>query len=358
MPYYFAKPHIEKIAKMTEIEQKKKRSLAITAIELMEMRSIVPTPENYAVWFAYAQANNKNLNHEIDSIIEANLPFSADTNAYLYQKYVVANRDQRVLDDSALNAQKIMLEALRILNEFGGETKNYNQDLDKYVEKVSNEIGGDESVKKIFKEFIDTTVSLRKSGEVISTKLEESTKEINNLRKDLQQVTVEAQRDFLTGLFNRKTFDRLISEQMLIATEQNAPLSLLMIDVDHFKQFNDKFGHLLGDEVLKIVSRALLDSLKGRDVVARFGGEEFVVFLPDTPLQGAARVAELVRSTIARKELKRRDTGEIYGTITVSIGVSVFRAGKDSLPTLIKRADDALYEAKNSGRNRVAFEKQ
>lgn len=325
-------------------------------LSLLESRTIAPIPENYAVWYGYSIGKNADLKHEIDTMIGQNLPFTPENNSYLYQKYVVANRGQKAMDEAAINAQRVMVEALKIINDFGGEAKNYNQDLDKYVENITQGMGDDDNVKGVFKEFIDATVNLRNRGEQITSKLEESTREINDLRKSLQEVTVEAQRDFLTGVFNRKTFERLIDEQILLANEQNTPLCLLMVDVDHFKLFNDRFGHLLGDEVLKIVARTLTDTLKGRDVVARFGGEEFVVFLPETPLDGAMKVAEMIRATIARKELKRRDTGETYGTITVSMGVSSFRHGSDTLPTMIKRADDALYSAKHAGRNRVCAE--
>jgi diguanylate cyclase len=326
------------------------------ALLLMERHDVPPIPENYSVWFQYALKENMSLNHEIETIIKNKLGFTEENNSYLYNKYVVSNRNQKILDDATTDAQKVLLEVLHIVNDFSGETKNYNQDTDKYLENIGRKFGENEAVKNIFKELIDATVHLRQSGEHISQKLEESKKEINNLRKSLKQVTVEAQRDFLTGVFNRKSFEKLIDEQMVIATENKTSLCLLMIDIDHFKLFNDKFGHLLGDEVLKIVARTLTDTLKGRDVVARFGGEEFVVFLPETPLEGAKRVAEMIRSGIADKGLKRRDTGETFGSITVSIGVSRFRHDSDTLPTLIKRADDALYTSKHNGRNRVTME--
>lgn len=326
------------------------------AFTLMEKRGIAPTPENYAVWFQYVLGENTDLNHEMNTIVVNNLGFTDENNAYLYHKYIVSNRSQKVLDEATVNTQKILIEALRVVNDFSGETKSYNQDTDKYLENIARECGDNDDVKSIFKELVDATLSLRQSGEKISSKLEESTREINYLRKNLQQVTVEAQRDFLTGVFNRKSFERLIDEQMLLAKENDTDLCLLMIDVDHFKIFNDKFGHLLGDEVLKIVARTLTDTLKGRDVVARFGGEEFIVFLPETPIEGAMRVAEMIRSGIADKGLKRRDTGETFGSITVSIGVSRFRNEDDTLLTLIKRADDALYSAKHNGRNRVTKE--
>ncbi|MEQ1790284.1 MAG: hypothetical protein ABL857_07560, partial [Rickettsiales bacterium] len=135
--------------------------------------------------------------------------------SYLYHKYIISNRNQKVLDDTTVNTQKILSEALRVVNDFSGQTKNYNQDTDKYLENISRDFGDSTDVKTIFKELIAATSSLRESGEQMSTKLEESTREISSLRKNLQQVTVEAQRDFLTGVFNRKSFERFVDEQML-----------------------------------------------------------------------------------------------------------------------------------------------
>jgi diguanylate cyclase len=130
-----------------------------------------------------------------------------------------------------------------------------------------------------------------------------------------------------------------------------------MLDIDHFKQFNDKFGHLLGDEVLKIVARAITYCVRGKDIVARYGGEEFCVLLPGTPLSGAMKVADTIRTTIAMRDLKRKDTGESFGSITVSVGAAQFRSrGEDDIDALVKRADDALYRSKMAGRNRVTGE--
>jgi diguanylate cyclase len=323
------------------------------SLAFMEQHAVVPTPENYAVWFHYVVAKNKELVHEINHVLSNKLKFTNDVCSYLYNKYIVVNRNQKVLDDAAISAQKVLLEVLRVVNDFSGTTENYNKGVDQYIDRISAHVGDDSAnVKSIVKELVEATVSLKQSGESIQKKLTESTQEINTLRKDLQQVTIEAQRDFLTGVFNRKTFEKVFDEMAIRLKESHKDMCLLMLDIDHFKRFNDKFGHLLGDEVLKIVARALTDVLKGRDIVARFGGEEFVVILPDTPIDGAMKVAEVIRKTIADKELKRKDTGENYGSLTVSIGVARLRQS-DTLPTLLKRADDALYQSKDMGRNRV-----
>jgi diguanylate cyclase len=128
-----------------------------------------------------------------------------------------------------------------------------------------------------------------------------------------------------------------------------------MIDIDHFKKFNDTYGHLIGDEVLRVVARLLRENVKGRDTPARYGGEEFAVILPQTSLNHAAKLAEQIRNTLASRKVHDKRTDASYGTLTVSIGAAKFQPG-EPLDPLVQRADQALYRAKNQGRNRVVTE--
>ncbi len=141
------------------------------------------------------------------------------------------------------------------------------------------------------------------------------------------------------------------------ALQERDDLCLLLMDIDHFKKFNDTFGHQVGDEVLKVVARTLKEGVKGRDTPARYGGEEFAVILPQTSLKNAVVVAEQIRTTLASRKLQNRKTGADYGFVTLSIGVSKYRFG-ESLEALIQRADEALYLGKNRGRNRVVEESE
>jgi diguanylate cyclase len=129
----------------------------------------------------------------------------------------------------------------------------------------------------------------------------------------------------------------------------------MMTDVDHFKRFNDSFGHLTGDQVLKLVALSVKQNVKGQDTAARYGGEEFAVILPNTVLRSAITVAEHIRRAVMTKELMKRSTGEHLGRVTVSIGVATLQKG-DTPQTLIERADTCLYAAKHNGRNRVMCE--
>jgi diguanylate cyclase len=128
-----------------------------------------------------------------------------------------------------------------------------------------------------------------------------------------------------------------------------------MTDIDHFKSFNDTWGHLTGDQVLRLVAMPMKQNVKGQDIAARSGGEEFAVVLPNTPLRSAVTVGDHIRRAVMSKELMKRSTGQNLGRVTISVGVATARNG-DTVQSIITRADGCLYAAKRSGRNRVISE--
>src|SRR5690554_3148438 len=161
--------------------------------------------------------------------------------------------------------------------------------------------------------------------------------------------------DPLTKIFNRKSFDEGMLKCLADTAESGDPLCLMIIDIDHFKTFNDTFGHQTGDQVLRLVAMTLKSNIKGKDLVARYGGEEFVAILPSTALADAVSVAENIREAIQAKQLLKRSTNENLGRISASFGVAAYRAD-DTPGMLIERADRCLYAAKHAGRNCVISE--
>ena len=171
--------------------------------------------------------------------------------------------------------------------------------------------------------------------------------ELDTAREALVEARDEASRDPLTGALNRRGYDPLLADAVLAAHQRGKPLCLLMVDLDHFKNLNDTYGHPAGDMVLRVASQTFRDCLRDRDVVARVGGEEFAVLLPDTDADVASRVADRLRETLARKVFV---SGRRRFSVTASMGLAALRPS-DSPDTLTERADTALYKAKDSGRN-------
>jgi diguanylate cyclase (GGDEF)-like protein len=170
------------------------------------------------------------------------------------------------------------------------------------------------------------------------------------------QIALEqlATRDGLTGLANRRCFDDTLQAEWSRATRQKQPLSLLMVDVDNFKAYNDANGHLGGDECLKRIAIAVASEMRANDLVARYGGEEFAVILPNQSLKGAAIVAERIRARVEQLRLPNRFARD--GRVTVSIGAATALASSDAEASqLVAIADAALYRAKHMGRNRISL---
>jgi diguanylate cyclase len=175
------------------------------------------------------------------------------------------------------------------------------------------------------------------------------------LQDNIETIRTESLTDPLTMLANRKSFDSAIGHVLATADKSGQVFSLLVCDIDNFKAFNDTYGHLIGDQVLRLVATSLKQNVKGQDVAARYGGEEFAIILPDTALRQATTLADHIRRSVMGRELVKRSTGENLGRVTISIGIAAWRPG-DTAQTLIERADTCLYAAKRGGRNRAISE--
>jgi diguanylate cyclase len=246
----------------------------------------------------------------------------------------------------------ILEEVSRAANNAGSDASRFGDTLVEHSARLESEAIGPDLLRAVVADLLADTRHLCMVTRELSSQLDKSVREIGLLTERLEQAQTEALLDPLTRLCNRRGLERSIEE----LGEESRGLTgaaLLIVDLDHFKTINDTHGHLLGDKVLRAVAQILRANIKGRDVAARIGGEEFAVFLPDTTLPGAAAVAQQIREAVAKVRLRRTDRNEYIGSITASIGVAHARSG-DTLDNLIERADEALYCAKRAGRNRVS----
>jgi diguanylate cyclase len=317
-------------------------------------RSIPLTPENYHVWFEYFLGSNQKLNTSIDELIASGNSFSQKINERLYNEYLKADKTE-ILQEVHKEAHKIFQNIFKTTLSTSDLTSNYSAKMEEYAVQL-DEAEDLTKIQKFIVDIIKETNDMAESSRQLNEQLEEATSKIENLSKKLEETEKEVLLDALTGLNNRKAFDRKIKELYEKYEKKEGLFSVIILDIDFFKKFNDQYGHHIGDEVLSIVGSNLRNNLKGKDFSARYGGEEFIILLPNTTLDNAYVVADQMRKEISKKRLKIKKTGQIIGSITVSMGVSEIRE-RDTTMSVVKRADAALYLAKNSGRNNVKSEK-
>ena len=323
------------------------------ALPLMSQYNIPITPKNYAVWYDYVAGKSNELREAIDAMLEKAEQFSDEINDMLYQRFC-AEVDESALANLRDNLRQLLIDVFSQVAQLTEQAGEYESIVSKSVDKLS-EGTSIEEIREVVDDIIVETKKIGQSGRATKEKLKEATDELESLKKEFEQAKAAALVDFLTGIGNRKAFDLAVKGAVEDAVSNTEPLSLLLIDIDHFKRFNDEYGHIVGDEVLRLVAKKIKENVRGRDFVARYGGEEFAVILPGTPIYGAKTVAENIRQSFSEGKLKRVKTSEYLGTITISVGAAQYKPS-ESVEDLVDRSDQALYLAKNTGRNRVATE--
>ncbi len=329
---------------------------ARSAFNLMEERGIAATPDNFAIWYLYFAGRDPKMNRSLDTLLKGDEAISMERSTEIHREFILGEGQNTVVHNTATEIKQELNEILKRLGTAGDDAAQYGRTLDTFSEQLA---GAEESEAfgAVLSDIATATRAMERQNHDLEQQLESSSSEISRLREDLEDVRREAITDAMTGIFNRRFFDISLREEAVLAEESSENLCLLMIDIDKFKNFNDTYGHLIGDLILKLLANMLTDTIKGRDTASRYGGEEFAVILPETSLQNAVKVAETIRRRTKEKELKNRSTGEIMGRVTVSIGVGCYLLGED-LSDFIARADAALYAAKHAGRDRVLTERQ
>ncbi len=311
-------------------------------------------PRAYELWYTYVTGHHPALMRAINDLLRK---FGRVTQSELddiYDRFINTNRFTAEAERATLRLLNQMDNVGDALETAKGEINEYRGTLNDSVDVMDHGVN-EERLRAIVKQLTASTRRMSKLNAKLSDQLTDAKSEVVELREALEAIRTESQIDPVTTLVNRMFFDTALADALRHAQRTGDTLSLLMTDIDHFKKFNDTFGHLTGDQVLRLVAVSIKQNVKGLDTAARFGGEEFAIILPGCDLVGATQVAEQVRKAVQARELVKRSTGENLGRVTISIGVATFR--KDDTPiTIVERADAALYAAKRGGRNMVVTE--
>lgn len=335
-----------------QVSPEQSAELLRLTLPMMAKHHVPVTPRNYAVWFEFVRGENPELKAELQSLIDANAAFTPQLNEKLFEKYAAeCNVEQFLKIRNEMN--DLMDDVAGSLQEVGSEAQRFGGHLDGVVEDVQRSSSLDD-IKDLLRSLVDETRTMRRSTQLLHEHLEAKSQEIALLQEELEQERKRASTDPLTGLANRRSFTEALTHHAADA-DQPGELSLLMVDIDHFKEVNDTHGHLIGDRVIRFLAQVLQQHIKGQDLAARYGGEEFVVLLPRTGLRGASAVAEQIRQAMGEAKLVRSDNKQPLGRITVSIGVAAYQPGEDPVD-LVNRADQALYRSKQGGRNKVTVD--
>ena len=332
------------------------QKIALEALAKMAAEAIPPIPKNYAVWYAYFSHLHPELSRAIDIMALGSAKAGIDQMEQLYNNYL----HEKVAEEQAITQvsgrlQDTLARVQGMIQEIGVQASQFSTNLGDATTRLDTSGLDPNELQTIIAQLVEDAKATLQQNEGLQQRLAESSNELSELKQDLVSVREEAMTDGLTGIANRKAFDMKLLQAASETSEEDQPLALLLVDIDFFKKFNDTFGHQAGDQIIRLVAQTFKKGLKGQDTAARYGGEEFAIILPNTVMENAVRVAEVLRRTVAHKEVVNRTNQEKLGQITISVGAAQYRIG-ESLESFIERADAALYRAKQNGRNRVEVE--
>ena len=325
-------------------------ALSLQSLEFLSRMGLPPTPVNYLIAFEYVSGRHQEVVREIDRQLDLRGGCDGTVMDILFDRLIACVGEDKA-DQTSGEMLRILQAMMSQVGELRGSMDGYREVLEqsqtRLVERPSQE-----AMKQIAHDLLAATREVANNTIRLEGELEGARCETQELKSQLENIRKEAEMDILTGQLNRAALERTLDKLVSQAEQNERGFTVLMADIDHFKQFNDSFGHVIGDEVLKRVAQTLRRQVRGSDYVARYGGEEMLVMLPDTPLDGALQLGEDMRRSVQEIVMIRRSTKQRLPTVTISIGVGEYQPGEGKT-ALIERTDAALYRAKQAGRNRV-----
>jgi len=320
------------------------------ALASLNQSKLPINPVNYSLAYTYFAGKSQALNEKLTPYLEQEEALQASEAKHLFTRFLM--QCDRIIDDEVRNELlTLVAQIIGALTDIAGKTALSNKKLKNHIAHLADS----KSQKEILVSaagILEETRAFVKESSYFETEIVNFADEVKKLKSELNQARQEALKDALTGLGNRRAFDAELGELIQDRRQSNSNFCVIIADLDHFKNVNDTYGHIIGDKVLCAFATVLSSKTREGDNPARFGGDEFAVLLPNTNLGQAETVAEHIRKAVENLRLKNTKTGKQLEQVTVSLGVTCYKHGETSLE-LLERCDSALYRAKDKGRNRI-----
>jgi diguanylate cyclase len=328
----------------------KNNDMGVQTIERLEELKLQLNPIHYSIMYEYLINIDPVFSKQIEELLKTHI-YNDETAETLYTELI----------SQFINLKIPTTEVGQLLSNLLLELKTWNESAQNKQDVITQEVGfivkqnlPDNVLKRIEAVVMPTLQDFFTDADKLQKCVLESADEIKQLKEELQQANNLAKTDELTGIPNRRGFNSFIEHASKEAIEGESSFALIIFDLDFFKTINDTYGHLIGDSTLRYVAKLLASETKGRDYIARIGGEEFAVVLPNTDYSAALKVADNIRHEISVKKLAVKNHNQPL-RISVSGGVAMYQIN-EALEPFVQRADSALYHAKNHGRNRITGE--
>lgn len=313
--------------------------------------TVAPTPPNYEVWAGYRSGAFPDLNREIDERFRTGGKLSAEMCEEFFERFFAPTQTFDQLLQTGESIAHELASALAHLRDASSCAGGYAGSLETVASAM--EVATEpHAIQLLVRHLVQETRAVAARNKDLENRMEASSQKMETLQASVRQATLDAISDGLTGLANRKHFDRVLSRSLREAAERGEPMCLLMCDIDHFKRINDQWGHPVGDQVIKYVASALRLIAPQEALAARYGGEEYALILPRADREHALTLGQALCERVRERTLARKSSGDVLGVVTISVGIAALNAGENR-DSLVRRADAALYQAKRNGRNCV-----
>lgn len=320
------------------------------AVPKMVQHDIVPNPLNYTLWYSYFSNSFPRLNVALEQSLERYGTCPPDIGETLFLEHITKPSDSEQHNNDFGQALVHLVSDLSSqIDKTVSQTNQYSSALKENLMDIGTSGLSDELANKL-NELSANASGICSANDAFQSQLTSAQSEITTLKKALEESKTQATTDALTGLSNRRVFESIYAE----FAQSHLSLSIIMIDIDKFKVFNDTYGHVMGDQILQFVGKLLKKECPENVTPVRFGGEEFALLCPELSLDKVTNIAENIRQKLEKVSFSHKRTGKKIDPVTASFGIAIKRSD-ELLESLVERADSALYQAKHSGRNQVKF---